>query len=162
VVELASKSCTLEESCMRGLNVQNNCHICLFLAMSKSGHKLCPNMDIRCPRHGTRANECARDFDYEKPGWLAHNNSLQTILPSLSNLKAITLTAKHTSWEYLPRRVQDALLLVVLPELGSAQLSHGFGALGSKLSWAATTLKLHQIASSEPWLSHGRGGSVPN
>ena len=24
--------------------------ICLFLAMSKSGHKLCPNMDIRCPR----------------------------------------------------------------------------------------------------------------
>ncbi|KIJ91869.1 hypothetical protein K443DRAFT_114456 [Laccaria amethystina LaAM-08-1] len=29
--------------------------LCLFLVMSKSGHKLCPNMDIRCPRHGTRA-----------------------------------------------------------------------------------------------------------
>jgi len=40
---------------------------------------------------------------------------------------------------------------VVLPELGLAQLSHGFGALGSKLSWVAMTLKLHQIAgSSDP------------
>ena len=29
--------------------------LCLFLAMSKSRHKLCPNMEIRCPRHGTRA-----------------------------------------------------------------------------------------------------------
>ena len=56
-------------------------------------------------------NGCARDFDYEKPGWVAHDNSLQTkVLPSLSNLKAITFTVKHTSWEYLPRCVQEASL----------------------------------------------------
>jgi hypothetical protein len=55
-------------------------------------------------------NGCTRDFDYEKPGWVAHDNSLQNILPALSNLKAITFTAKHTSWEYLSRRVQEALL----------------------------------------------------
>jgi hypothetical protein len=33
--------------------------LCLFLDMSEYRHKLCLNMDIRCPRHGTRALKSA-------------------------------------------------------------------------------------------------------
>ena len=39
-------------------------------------------------------------------------NHFTLIVPSLSNLETITFTAKHTNPEYLPRRVQEALLSV--------------------------------------------------
>jgi len=77
-----------------------------------------------------------------------------------SSRRGCSLTSGVEFWQIVTHLATG--MVVVLPELSSAQLSHGFGALGSKLSWAAMTLKLHQIASSEPRLSHGRGGSVPN
>jgi len=108
--------------------------------------------------------------------------ALSTIFPSLWCLQSTKESRADASWGDLacewwlmsvfgwpyvcfwpcPKAGISYVQILVLPELGLAQLSHGFGALGSKLSWVATTLKLHQIASSEPRLSHGRGSSVPN